>query len=109
MRALVTQVLPDKRRQKVLVDDWPNPPAPIKNQVKTQTIYSGITNGTERNQLIGGNYAPTDEQLPRSSGYQNVGRVIELGPEVRDLRIGEILYMSVEHTEYAVIAEDGLL
>ena len=109
MRAVITALLPDNRRQKVLVDNWPEPEEPVKNQVKTQTIYSGITNGTERNQLLRGNYAPSDEQLPCLSGYQNVGRVIEVGPDVSDLKIGDLLYMSVPHVEYVVMPEDGLL
>ena len=80
------------------------------NEVKTETIYSGITNGTERNQLIGGNYAPKDEQLPTGGGgYQNVGRVIEVGPAVSELQIGDVLYMSAGHAEYVVMPEDGLL
>ena len=110
MRALSLQLLPDKRRQKVLVSDWPEPIGPTMNQVKTETLYTGITNGTERNQLIGGNYAPADERLPTGGlGYQNVGRVIEVGPDVKDLKRGDVLYMSVEHAEYSVVPEDGLL
>ena len=110
MRSLSIQGLPDKRRQKVLVHDWPQPEGPTGNEVKTETIYSGITNGTERNQLIGGNYAPKDEQLPTGgNGYQNVGRVIEVGPDVNELQIGDVLYMSAIHAEYVVIAEDDLL
>jgi 2-desacetyl-2-hydroxyethyl bacteriochlorophyllide A dehydrogenase len=42
-------------------------------------------------------------------GYQNVGRVTEVGPEVKDLKHGDVLYMSVEHAEYSVVPEDGLL
>ena len=110
MRTLSIQGLPDKRRQKVLVDGWPEPEGPTGNEVKTETIYSGITNGTERNQLIGGNYAPKDEQLPTGgNGYQNVGRVIEVGPDVSELQVGDVLYMSAIHAEYVVIAEDDLL
>ena len=110
MRTLSIQSLPDKRRQKVLVHDWPEPEGPTGNEVKTETIYSGITNGTERNQLIGGNYAPKDEQLPTGgNGYQNVGRVIEVGPDVSELQVGDVLYMSTVHAEYAVMAEDDLL
>ena len=110
MRAFSLQLLPDKRRQKVLGNDWPEPQAPVNNQVKTQTLYSGITNGTERNQLIGGNYAPSNDRLPAGGGgYQNVGRIIEVGPNVKDLQIDDVLYMSVDHIEYAVIPEDGLL
>ena len=110
MRTLSIQGLPDKRRQKVLVHDWPEPEGPTGNEVKTETIYSGITNGTERNQLIGGNYAPKDEQLPTGGGgYQNVGRVIEVGAAVSELQIGDVLYMSAVHAEYVVMPEDGLL
>ncbi|MDE2811909.1 MAG: zinc-binding alcohol dehydrogenase, partial [Gemmatimonadota bacterium] len=110
MRTLSIQGLPDKRRQKVLVHDWPEPEGPTGNEVKTETIYSGITNGTERNQLIGGNYAPKDEQLPTGgNGYQNVGRVIEVGPDVSELQIGDVLYMSAVHAEYVVMPEDDLL
>ena len=110
MRTLSIQGLPDKRRQKVLIHDWPEPEGPTGNEVKTETIYSGITNGTERNQLIGGNYAPKDEQLPTGgNGYQNVGRVIEVGPDVSGLRVGDVLYMSAAHSEYIVMAEDDLL
>ena len=110
MRTLSIQGLPDKRRQKVLVHDGPEPEGPTGKEVKTETIYSGITNGTERNQLIGGNYAPKDEQLPTSGGgYQNVGRVIEVGPDVSELQVGDVLYMSAAHSEYIVMAEDDLL
>ncbi len=110
MRTLSIQGLPDKRRHKVLVHDWPEPEGPTGNEVKTETIYSGITNGTERNQLIGGNYAPKDEQLPTGGGgYQNVGRVIGVGPDVSELQIGDVLYMSAVHAEYVVMPEDALL
>ena len=110
MRTLSIQGLPDKRRQKVLIHDGPEPEGPTGNEVKTETIYSGITNGTERNQLIGGNYAPKDEQLPTSGGgYQNVGRVIEVGPDVSGLQVGDVLYMSAAHSEYIVMAADDLL
>jgi 2-desacetyl-2-hydroxyethyl bacteriochlorophyllide A dehydrogenase len=109
MRALVTRLLPDRRREKVLVTDSPDPPAPVGNQVRTQTVYSGVTNGTERNDLLGGNYAHADEDLPAGWGYQNVGRVIERGPDVRHIEVGDLLYMSADHVEYVVIPEDGLL
>lgn len=110
MRTFSIQGLPDKRRQKVLIHDGPEPGEPTGNEVKTETIYSGITNGTERNQLIGGNYAPKDEQLPTGgNGYQNVGRVIEVGPDVSELQVGDVLYMSAIHAEYVVMPEDDLL
>jgi len=109
MRALVTKLMLDRRREKVLVADWPEPNGPTGNHVKTQTLYSGVTNGTERNDLLGGNYAHKDEDLPSGWGYQNVGRIVETGPEVKDLKVGDVLYMSADHVEYAVMPEDGLL
>ncbi len=109
MRALVTRLLPDRRREKVLVEDRPEPPEPVGNQVKTQTVYSGITNGTERNDLLGGNYANPDEALPAGWGYQNVGRVIAVGPEATTLQVGDLVYLSADHVEQVVIPENGLL
>ncbi len=112
MRALVVRVRPDEQWEQVLVEDWPEPGRPTGNEVKTQTIYSGITNGTERNILIGGNYALggfADGRPLRSSGYQNVGRVVETGPDVTGLKVGDVLYMSVPHEEFAVEPEDSLL
>ena len=110
MRSLSLQLLPDKRRQKVLVHDWPDTGKPTGNEVKTETIFTGVTNGTERNQLTGGNYAPADAELPAGgNGYQNVGRVIEVGPDVGELKIGDILFLSAVHAEYVVTPEDGLL
>ena len=109
MRALVTRIRSDKKREKVLVNDWPAPEGPTRNQVKTRTIYSGITNGTEHNDLVGGNYAHPDDALPAGWGYQHVGRVIETGPDVAEFAVGDLLYINADHKEYVVTREDGLL
>ena len=109
MRALVTRLRADRSREKVLVTDWPEPEGPKGNEVRTRTIYTGITNGTERNDLTGGNYASPDEKLPAGWGYQNVGRVIETGPDVKQLQVGDVLYLSADHMETVVRPEGGLL
>lgn len=109
MKAIVTRLLPDQRREKVLVDDWPDVGVPAGNQVKTRTLYSGVTNGTERNDLVRGNYAHADAELPAGWGYQNVGEVVEVGPEVRTLGAGDVLYLSQDHAQFCLAAEDGLL
>ena len=64
--------------------------------------------GTERNDLVGGNYAHADDALPRGWGYQNVGEVIELGPQVQGVRVGDLLYLSQDHVEFCLQPEDGL-
>lgn len=109
MRALVTSLRDDRIREKTLVTDWPEPEGPAGHEVKTRTLYSGVTNGTERNDMTGGNYATPDARLPSGWGYQNVGEVIEVGPDVEHLKVGDVLYMSADHMEYVVIPEDGLL
>ena len=93
MRVLITRLDSSGRREKVLVTDGPDPGAPVGNEIKTQTLYSGITNGTERNQLVGGNYATPEDKLPVIQGnYQNVGRVVQIGPEVVDLNVGDLVF-----------------
>jgi 2-desacetyl-2-hydroxyethyl bacteriochlorophyllide A dehydrogenase len=109
MRAIVTRLQDDNVREKVLVSDWPEPPAPTGNQVKTRTLYSGITNGTERNDLVRGNYANPDEALPAGWGYQNVGEVVGTGPDVKDLAVGDVIYSSNDHTEFCIAEENGLV
>ncbi len=109
MRAIVIKLLPDKRREKTVVFDWKEPASPVGNEVLCEAVFTGLTNGTERNQLISGNYAPADESLPCGGGYQNVGRVIETGPDVTQLEIGDLIYASVDHVERFSIAENGLL
>ena len=108
MRALVTRLRDNRIREKTLVDDWPDPGSPSGNQVRTRTVCSGITNGTERNDLLGGNYAHSDEALPTGWGYQNVGEIVEVGPNVQELGIGDLLYMSQDHVEFCLEPEDGL-
>ena len=109
MRAIVVKALPDNRREKIVVTDWEEPAPPTGNEVLCQTLFTGLTNGTERNQLIGGNYAAPDDRLPIPDGYQNVGRVIETGPDVKRLAVGDVIYASVSHVERFTIPEDGLL
>jgi len=109
MRAIAMMRRPDGVREKKLVTDWPEPPGPAGNQVKVQAMFTGVTNGTERNGLLRGNYAPKDEHLPSTYGYQHVGRVVEVGPDARNLRVGDVIFSSSHHEEYAVVREDGLL
>lgn len=109
MRAIVTQLKDDGTRKKGLVAEWPEPEKPQGNLVKTKTLFSGVTNGTERNDLVRGNYARPDEDLPAGWGYQNVGEVVEVGPDVKELKVGDVVYSSADHMEYALFPEDWLL
>lgn len=119
MRALVTVLEEDGRRGKRLVHDWPEYTDPLRaNEIKARNIYSGITNGTERNNMLGGNYSRPDHELPSNEGYQSVGEVIALGPEVADLSLGDLVFIGAHsgtrrspagHVEFVTIAEDDLV
>ncbi len=109
MRIVATQLRPDGKREKGILDDLVPDPGPlVGKQVKTRTLYSGVTNGSERNDLIRGNYARADKDLPAGWGYQNVGEVVEVGPYARILKVGDVVYSSCDHVEFAVFDEDWL-
>ncbi len=69
-------------------------------QVLCKTIYTGLTNGTERNFLCGGNYG--GHSWPTRLGYQNVGEVLEVGEGVEGFAPGEIVFSGdvCNHVEY---------
>jgi len=64
-----------------------------------KTIYSGVTNGTERNVLMGGNYGGS---WPIRTGYQNVARVIEVPKSVKTYTRGDLIFSGnfSQHVEY---------
>jgi 2-desacetyl-2-hydroxyethyl bacteriochlorophyllide A dehydrogenase len=58
-------------------------------KILCQTLYSGLTNGTERNVLMGGNYGGS---WPSRCGYQNVGKVLEVGQDVQGFEVGDLVF-----------------
>lgn len=86
------------------------PPALEPNQILLKTLYTGITNGTERHALMfehgfgGGRY-------PSRHGYQQVGEVTATGDAVTRFAVGDRAYLGdyIGHRSWNVAAEDGLL
>lgn len=64
-------------------------PACAPDTVLLQTLYSGLTNGTERNVLMGGNYGGS---WPSRCAYQLVSRVIEVGAEITRFAVGDVVF-----------------
>ncbi len=67
-------------------------PSPGPTQVLLETLFSGVTNGTERHALMcdhgyGGGH------FPSRHGYQHVCRVAAVGEEVRGLSVGEVVFL----------------
>ena len=67
-----------------------DPPDPAPTQILIRTLYSGITNGTERHALVGdfgygGGY-------PGRHGYQHVGVVEIVGEQVKAFSEGDVVF-----------------
>ena len=79
-----------------------NCPDPEPNEVVVRTTRSWISNGTEgsflRGERIAGDtpYTPADPwPFPIVAGYQKIGVVEWVGPEVNDLAVGETVFATV--------------
>lgn len=82
------------------------------NQVRVKTVFSTISNGTERanltgNPTVGINTKLTAEAVfPRFSGYSTSGIVVEKGEDVKDLELGDRVAMYwTTHRSYNVVDE----
>ncbi|MCY3017959.1 MAG: zinc-binding alcohol dehydrogenase [Planctomycetota bacterium] len=77
-------------------------PACKPGHVLCQSVYTGLTNGTERNCLVGGNYGGW--KWPSRCGYQNVGRVLEAGDGVQACGVGDLIFSGdfCQHRQYFV-------
>jgi len=82
------------------------------NQVKVKTIFSTISNGTERANLTGDSvvsiYSNHDDKavFPRFAGYSTSGVVVEKGADVKTLEVGDRVAMYwTKHRSYNVIYE----
>lgn len=97
-------------------DDPPLEP----NEVRLRTLYSGISAGTELTAYRGSNpylhkqwdparklFIPAEHPTlayPISGwGYEEVGEVIELGREVRDVSIGDVIFGTWGHRTHHIV------
>jgi threonine dehydrogenase-like Zn-dependent dehydrogenase len=91
--------------------------------VRIRTLYSGVSAGTELSQYRGTNpfmhrrwdeasrlfMAATEPSWPypvRNLGYEEVGEVVEVGPLVRDVRIGQRAFGTWGHRTHHVARAD---
>lgn len=103
MKALVLERERESGRRVVrLWREWPDPPGPGPEEVLVRMKFSGLSNGTERNWMLRGNYAPPDEALPcLQIGYQAVGVVEAVGTKVEGIAPGDWIFCGdfVGHVE----------
>jgi len=83
-------------RLDVRVEDVAEPQSPSRGQVKVQIVWCGIC-GTDLHEYLGGPiYIPTDKPHPMTGvlapvilGHEASGEVVETGPDVSRIRIGD--------------------
>ncbi|MBP1626964.1 MAG: zinc-binding alcohol dehydrogenase [Holophagaceae bacterium] len=71
---------------------------PGPGQVLLEAEYSTISMGTE-NALMGNHIVP----LPQPIGYSMAARVIEVGPDVTDLKVGDPVVTTGQHAQYLLM------
>ena len=72
--------------------DLPAPPKPGPTEIVTRTLFSGVTNGTERHRLM----ADFVRYFPVRYGYQHVGVIEEVGRRVDQFSAGEKVFLGVQ-------------
>ncbi|MFW6154433.1 MAG: zinc-dependent alcohol dehydrogenase [Planctomycetota bacterium] len=86
-------------------------PTPIctDDTLLLRTLYSGVSNGTERSFLMGGSYG--GRNWPQRIAYQHVSEVVECGPTVTGFGVGDIVFTGRchGHVEYHLARESDLI
>ena len=69
--------------------DLPDPPQPGPTEIVTRTLFSGVTNGTERHTLM----ADFGSRFPARAGYQHVSVIEAVGRRVDQFTAGETVFL----------------
>ena len=90
-----------------------------QREIYVQTLFSGISHGTEMNVYRGtcpeytmsyveGLYREGEPawQYPKTYGYEEVGRVVARGDAVHEVKVGDIVASAYGHREVAIINID---
>lgn len=113
-------VFPEPRH--IAFEDEPDRPLEA-GQVRLRTLYSGISAGTELTAYRGSNpylhkrwdaerrlFVPADQPTSsypmRGWGYEEVGEVIEVGPDAQGVAVGDRVYGTWGHRTRHVVGEE---
>ncbi|MBT3268368.1 zinc-binding dehydrogenase [Candidatus Poribacteria bacterium] len=85
-------------------------PACRDDAMLLRCLYSGVSNGTERSFLVGGNYG-AGSPWPKRLSYQHVSEVVECGRGITRYQPGDTVFSSTfpGHVEYLVVKESDLV
>jgi len=86
-----------------------NPTEPGSNEILLKTLYTGLTNGTERHAFLsehgyGGGF-------PSHHGYQHVSQVVKIGKEVTQYKMDDIVFFGEYkgHRGWNIVNENALM
>ncbi len=92
-----------------------------EGEVRLRTLFSGISHGTEMNmyrgtapnihkKMVDGLFTdePVEQSYPFTYGYEEVGEVVEVGPGVTGVEMGERFSLSYGHRTTSVQSAEGL-
>jgi L-iditol 2-dehydrogenase len=82
-------------------------PAVGDNEILVETECSLISPGTERAFLLG--LPNAQGSYPSRPGYSNIGRVVEVGANVKDLAVGARVASSMGHTSHFVASRERVI
>jgi 2-desacetyl-2-hydroxyethyl bacteriochlorophyllide A dehydrogenase len=118
----MSEVLVFRQPRKIDFDIVEDEPLKAK-EIRVRTLYSGISAGTEMTAYRGSNpylskqwdsknrlFLPSEspsQPYPLSGwGYEEVGEVIEVSPDVTSLKVGDIVYGTWGHRTQHILQED---
>lgn len=86
------------------------PLAPVEgNLVRATTLYSAVSPGTEVAAYNGIPPLRPMKVYPRLIGYCNIARVTEVGPEVRAVKVGDMVHSKQSHRSEFVCPETAVI
>ncbi|MBV9228511.1 MAG: zinc-binding dehydrogenase [Chloroflexi bacterium] len=75
-------------------------------EVLVQTREGAISSGAELPQYLGTARSSEEARYPRMTGYESVGTVIDCGPDVQRLHIGDRVVAFYGHRTHAIVPEN---
>lgn len=95
-------ICPDIRRIEVEPFDLdPTPP----DGLLVKNLYTAVSIGTEVYNWLEGSEPGGQRRFPRTTGYCNVGRVLEVGAGVEGIEVGDTVAGQSNHASHAILRE----
>ncbi|MBT3345332.1 MAG: zinc-binding alcohol dehydrogenase [Gemmatimonadetes bacterium] len=87
-----------------------DPPSVPADGMLLRTRTSGLSNGTERAQMMGETYNQ-GKRYPVTPGYQAISEIVEVGPAVERFQVGDLVYTATfgTHAQFHVATEESLI